>query len=207
MGFSLQPKHLSSLPIEDCTKRSEIMPKYALTIGEAFCWGCKTCEVACKQENKAADSVKLIAVWEDGPQIVAGKLDVNFRVAVCRHCDEPPCADVCPAEAIAKRPDGIVVLDPEACTGCGACLESCPYHAIAFDPQKGTAQKCNLCHHRVDRGLLPACADNVCPAHCILFGDVNEIDRRPMGVRTVASFQTNKQSFWHCGFELKSSKA
>ena len=34
---------------------------------EAFCWGCRTCEVACKQENKAADGVKLISVTEDGP--------------------------------------------------------------------------------------------------------------------------------------------
>jgi Fe-S-cluster-containing dehydrogenase component len=33
------------------------------------------------------------------------------------------------------------------------------------------ARKCNLCHHRVDRGLMPACADNVCLAHCIHFGD------------------------------------
>jgi Fe-S-cluster-containing dehydrogenase component len=170
------------------------MTTYKLTIEENFCWGCKTCEVACKQENQAADGVKLIAVWEDGPKIVDGKLDVTSRVSVCRHCDEPPCADVCPAEAITKRPDGIVVLDAEACTGCGACLEACPYQAIAFDQEKGIVQKCNLCHHRVDQGLLPACADNVCPAHCILFGDANEIDRRPMGVRIAASFQTNKQS-------------
>lgn len=157
--------------VEKHRTKSEIMAKYTLTIGEEFCWGCKTCEVACKQENQAADGVKLIAVWEDGPKIVDGKLDVTFRVAVCRHCDEPPCADVCPAEALLKRADGIVVLDAEVCTGCGACLEACPYQAIAFDEKEGIARKCNLCHHRVDKGLIPACADNVCPAHCIRFGD------------------------------------
>jgi Fe-S-cluster-containing dehydrogenase component len=156
---------------------------HALEISEAFCWGCKTCEVACKQENRAADGVKLISIREDGPKIVAGKLDFSFRVTVCRHCDEPPCIDVCPAEAVAKRPDGIVVLDSAACTGCGACLEACPYHAIAFDAEKGVAQKCNLCHHRVDKGLIPACADNVCPGHCIRFGDPQAIGQKPMGLR------------------------
>lgn len=166
------------------------MTMYALRIGEDFCWGCKTCEVACKQENQATDGVKLISVGEDGPKRVAGKLEFTFRVCVCRHCDDPPCAGACPADAIAKRPDGIVILDEEACTGCQACLDACPYGAIAFDPAKGIAQKCNLCHHRVDRGLIPACADNVCPGHCIHFGDADEVLRRPMGVRTVSPPRT-----------------
>jgi hypothetical protein len=29
----------------------------------------------------------------------------------------------------------------------------------------------------VDQGLLPACANNVCLAHCIYFGDPAEIER------------------------------
>ena len=159
------------------------MSTYDLRIGEEFCWGCQTCEVACKQENGTADGIKLISVWEDGPRIVAGKLDFIFRVSICRHCDEPPCADVCPAEAIFKRPDGIVVLETEACTGCRACLEACSYGVIAFDEEKGVAQKCNLCHHRVDAGLIPACADNVCPGHCIHFGGADEILLEPIGLR------------------------
>lgn len=145
-------------------------PDYELFIDEPFCWGCKTCEVACKQENGAADGVKLISVWEDGPRMAGGRPEFTFRVRVCRHCDDPPCAGVCPESAIKRRRDGIVVLDEEACTGCRACGDACPYEAIAFDPEKEIAQKCNLCFHRVDQGLIPACADNVCPGHCIHFG-------------------------------------
>jgi Fe-S-cluster-containing dehydrogenase component len=147
------------------------MRKYALLINNELCWGCKTCEVACKQENRTAEGVKLISVSEDGPHMIDGQLNFVYRVNLCRHCDDPPCADACPEEAITKRADGIVVMDDNLCTGCQACIEACPYDAIDFDHQKGIAQKCNLCHHRVDYGLIPACADNVCLAHCIYFGE------------------------------------
>ena len=150
------------------------MKPYALIIDHDACWGCKTCEVACKQENNTSDGVKLISVWEDGPHMKNGKLAVTFRVTVCQHCEEPPCVDACPEEAIYKRGDGIVVMDDQKCAGCELCIGACPYHAIAFDASKGVAQKCNLCHHRVDQGLLPACADNVCLAHCIHFGHPHE---------------------------------
>ncbi|MFO7600705.1 MAG: 4Fe-4S dicluster domain-containing protein [Candidatus Desulfacyla sp.] len=147
------------------------MKPYALIINHDLCWGCRTCEVACKQENGAPDGIRLIAVSQDGPRIVDGKLDVVFRAGVCRHCDDPACVDACPEEAITQREDGIVILDIEQCSGCGSCVEACPYDAIALDGVNDIARKCNLCHHRVDRGLVPACADNVCPAHCIYFGD------------------------------------
>ncbi|MBW2469344.1 MAG: 4Fe-4S binding protein [Deltaproteobacteria bacterium] len=145
----------------------------AIKIDHEACWGCKTCEVACKQENRATDGVKLIAVLEKGPEIVAGKLNFVFHVNVCRHCDEPPCVDACPESAISKRSDRIVIMDDDLCTGCQACIETCPYEAIDFDPHKGIAQKCNLCHHRIENGLIPACADNVCPAHCIHFSCID----------------------------------
>jgi len=154
------------------------MKAYALIIDHESCWGCKTCEVACKQENLAPTGIKLISVWEEGPKIVEGKPDFVFRVNVCRHCDEPECVEACPEEAIVKRDDGIVVLDQEKCVGCEHCVEACPYDAIAFDAKEGIAQKCNLCYHRVDQGLIPACADNVCLAHCIYFGDPKEIQEQ-----------------------------
>ena len=138
-----------------------------LEIIEEQCWGCQTCEAACKQENRAPDGVKLLRVREDGPRQVNGRWHFVFRADLCRHCEDPPCAGACAAGAIEKREDGIVILDQDRCSGCRSCIEACPYDAIAFDEAAHVALKCNLCHHRVDKGLLPACADNVCLAHCI----------------------------------------
>lgn len=145
------------------------MTDSSVIIDETECWGCKTCELACKQEMQPSDGVKLIVVTEDGPRREGDQTVFLYRVNMCQHCDDPPCAEVCPDEAISKRPDGIVVLNTEHCSGCQACLPTCPYDAIAFDDDRDIAQKCNLCHHRVDRGLIPACADNICLAHCIDF--------------------------------------
>jgi len=154
------------------------MKPYKLVIDHDLCWGCMTCEVACKQEFDLPEGIRLIRVWEQGPAMVDGRLDFSFRVNVCLHCDDPPCQDACPEEAIAKRQDGIVVLDEEVCTGCGTCIEACPHGAITLDPHREIALKCNLCHDRVDHGLYPACADNVCPAHCIYFGKPEDIERQ-----------------------------
>jgi len=143
------------------------MPKYALTIDRERCWGCRTCEVACKQEHHAPDGVRFIAIEEKGPGVVGDKLDFVFHVNVCRHCETPECVDACPEEAIDRRDDGIVVLNEKMCSGCRLCIDACPYDAVAFDSAKGVARKCNLCHERIEQGLYPACADNVCLAHCI----------------------------------------
>jgi Fe-S-cluster-containing dehydrogenase component len=119
--------------------------------------------------------MKFIHISEDGPRYVGEELDFVYRVNVCRHCDDPPCAEACPSDAIKKRDDGIVILDEDACVGCRNCLEMCPYAVIGFDEAGEKAFKCNMCRHRVEQGLIPACADNVCLAHCIYFGDADEI--------------------------------
>ena len=171
------------------------MERYALIIDHESCWGCRTCEVACKQENRAPDGIRLISVAEDGPKMVEDKMDLVFRVNVCRHCEEPECMEVCPEEAITRREDGLVILDRDMCVGCRLCLDACPYDAIAFDEDQNVAWKCNLCHHRVDHGLLPACADNICLGHCVHFGE-------PEGIREKIK---EKRAAWNSGNKYPSS--
>ena len=65
---------------------------------------------------------------------------------VCRNCEDAPCIDVCPVEAIRRETDSQwVILHEDACTGCGACVEVCPYHAIHIHPLSGVALKCDFC--------------------------------------------------------------
>jgi Fe-S-cluster-containing dehydrogenase component len=159
------------------------MKKYELRIDEAFCWGCRACEVACRQENHLPDGIRLIAATEEFSCKEDGTPNVVFRLKVCRHCDDPPCAAVCPVDAITQRKDGIVILDSAECTGCEACLEACPYGAIDFDAKNGVAGKCNLCYQRLDSGLLPACADNICLGHCIHLEDPHAVHKVLSGIR------------------------
>lgn len=164
------------------------MNKPALIVEEYACWGCRACETACKQEHNAVNAahpVQYLTVWGDGPRMIDGKLDFFWRVNVCRHCDDPACVRACEQGAIRKRADGIVILEEERCAGCRRCIEECPHRAISFDDERQSAIKCNLCHHRVDRGLYPACADNVCLGHCIYFGDPAEIEKRILEKRAL----------------------
>jgi len=72
------------------------------------------------------------------------------------------------------------------CITCGSCcIQACPYDAIAFDEKSGKTQKCNLCYQRVTNGLYPACADNICLAHCIYFGDPAEIEKKILEKRKI----------------------
>jgi Fe-S-cluster-containing dehydrogenase component len=51
---------------------------------------------------------------------------------------------------------------------------------VGVPDKKKVAAKCNLYHHRVGKGLYPACAYNICLAHCIYFGDPAEIEKQTL---------------------------
>ena len=157
------------------------MAQWGLLIDDEICFDCRACEVACMQENNLslAPWINVVAV---GPREVGGNLLVDYVPVTCQHCAKPPCADVCPTNAITKRSEGIVVIDESLCNGCMACLPACPFGVIRLNTEKDVVEKCNLCLNRIERGLKPACVQH-CQAGAILFGDVNEIAESMMKER------------------------
>lgn len=149
---------------------------YGMIINQERCIGCEACSVACQVENNSTEFwIKVETqggIEKDTPRGKYPNLTLNFLPKLCNHCSNPPCAEVCPVEALQKRDDGLVILDQKLCTGCKACIEACPYNAIAFNEENNLAEKCNLCVHRIDDGLQPFCVI-CCVGQAITFGDLN----------------------------------
>lgn len=56
----------------------------------------------------------------------------------CMHCDNPPCANVCPFAAHTKTDEGAVVINPDLCFGGAKCRDVCPWGI----PQQQAAWGC-----------------------------------------------------------------
>ena len=151
--------------------------RFALVIDQERCIGCEACTVACKIENKGTERwIRVITekvVQKDTPQGRFPDLKMSFLPRLCNHCDDPPCVDACPLEALTKREDGPVVLDDERCDGCRICMEACPFGAIFYNRESDKVEKCNLCVHRIDKGLEPFCVI-CCEGQAMFFGDLND---------------------------------
>lgn len=145
---------------------------YGFVIDNRKCIGCHACSTACKSENEVPLGVyrTWVKYVETGAYPDTRR---HFQVTRCNHCANPPCARICPTEAMYQRADGIVEFDNSVCIGCKACMQACPYDAIYIDPSSKTAAKCHYCAHRTDIGLEPACVV-VCPEHAIIAGDMND---------------------------------
>ena len=148
--------------------------KYGFVIDPRRCIDCRACLVACRAENSVPLNNTRIWVYDQGVQGQFPNLSQQFVPYNCMHCDEPPCVEACPSQATYKRKeDGIVVIDQQACIGCGLCLPACPYHVRYLNPDTGKADKCNACIQRVQQGEAPACVAT-CVGGSRLFGDLND---------------------------------
>jgi formate dehydrogenase iron-sulfur subunit len=92
----------------------------------------------------------------------------------CKHCFDAPCQLACPTGAIVHTEFSSVLVQPDICTGCGACVTSCPFGVVAESELDGHAHKCTLCYDRLVDGLAPACA-KACPTQSIRFGPLDEL--------------------------------
>ena len=150
---------------------------FALVIDGERCIGCEACTVACRMENDTAlfwIRVETLGSAHKGvPEGRFPALRMHFVPHLCRHCEDPACVGACPTEALYKRDDGPVVLNPAECNGCQACKGVCPYDALRFNPATAKMEKCSLCVHRIDQGLAPFCVV-CCEGQAMHFGDAND---------------------------------
>ncbi len=108
------------------------MTRYAMAVDLDRCQGCRACVEACKIENNTPSAVFWMHVFrfEQGEY---PETQISFLPRPCQHCDNPPCAKVCPVGARFKRDDGIVLTDYDRCIGCRYCEVACPYGVNFFN--------------------------------------------------------------------------
>jgi Fe-S-cluster-containing dehydrogenase component len=159
----------------------------AFCIDLTVCNGCYCCQIACKDEHVANDWTPYAKpqpetgqFWLGITELVRGqvpKVKVNYIPKLCHHCDAAPCMAHCKVDAIYKRDDGLVIIDPQKCTGCKLCPDSCPHNAIFFNNDLNIAQKCTGCAHLLDNDPdewpVPRCVD-ACPTEALKFGEEEE---------------------------------
>ena len=148
-----------------------IRKRYAMAVDTRRCVGCNACVLACKAENGVPDGALRSWITTETTGAYPSLL-MEIRSERCNQCSDSPCVRNCPTGASYVGDGGIVLVDRALCTGCKACIASCPYDARYVHPA-GYADKCTFCMHRVQRGELPACVAN-CPAKALVFGDAND---------------------------------
>ncbi len=173
--------------------------KLGLVIDMDTCVGCQACVTACKGWNDQGYGAPLsdqdpyganpsgtflnrVHSYQITPEDAA-PIIVNLPRS-CLHCEDAPCVTVCPTGASYKRAeDGIVLVNEDACIGCGLCAWACPYGAREMDADAGVMKKCTLCVDRIYNENLPeidrepACV-RACPTGARHFGDFADPDSK-----------------------------
>jgi len=152
----------------------------------AKCIGCKSCEVACftvhNRNNHVAATVGTVTV-PIIPRLYLIRSEHGTIPIQCRHCEDAPCANVCPVGAI-KQEGNAIIINEKTCIGCKTCLLACPFGAIDLLPQyddgkevlqinlkeeeeggltqkaRVIAYKCDLCEDIGEPACIKACPVN-----------------------------------------------
>ncbi len=123
------------------------MAKRLALLDKERCVGCQSCMFACAR-RPGVGGLGASSIWVRS----AGGIRKGFVVIVCRACSDPPCARVCPTDALPVRPGGGVRLKAEKCIGCHNCAEACPYGAVLWDGERDKPEICTYCGY--------------CPSYC-----------------------------------------
>jgi Fe-S-cluster-containing dehydrogenase component len=154
-----------------------------MVIDVTKCNGCYNCFIVCKDEYCGIDhkpySVGQPMTGQTWMRVVEKergqypKVKVDYIPSMCMQCEDPSCAVPAP-DAVYKRADGIVIIDPDKAAGNKDIVTHCPYRAVYWNDDKKVAQKCTFCAHLLDAGWKePRCVE-ACPTGTLVFGDLDD---------------------------------
>jgi formate dehydrogenase iron-sulfur subunit len=173
------------------------MTEKAILYDSTLCTACRACQVACKQwnGNEAVETANH-GSYENPPDLSpetwlkiefreverGGKVDWLFNRRACMHCTDAACVKVCPTGALGHHELGFVTYDKDLCSGCGYCVDFCPFHVPQSDRNLVTGMakmdKCTFCTtpglDRIATGYEPACVKS-CPTDALRYGDRDEL--------------------------------
>ena len=150
------------------------MTRYGMLINTKKCVGCYACRMACQMINKLEPEEAFISYKEieqgTYPSVYAETVPVQ-----CMHCEDAPCAAVCPTGAAYIGADGIVGVDEGRCIGCKYCMAACPYQVRVHNEKTGTVDKCRFCTVSAETSGTKMCS---CVEACLtgarIFGDLDD---------------------------------
>jgi Fe-S-cluster-containing dehydrogenase component len=149
------------------------MKKWHMIIDVERCEDCNSCFIACKDEHcdntfpgygmaQPRHGQRWINIFRK--ERGSGSLtDVFYLPVACMHCDDAPCIKGAKGNAVRKRQDGIVLIDPQKAEGQKELTAACPYGAIWWNEELNVPQKCTFCAHLIDdKWKAPRCVQ-ACP--------------------------------------------
>jgi Fe-S-cluster-containing dehydrogenase component len=162
------------------------MEKWYLVIDVEKCENCGNCFLSCKDEYVNNDWPGYSAPQPDHEHKwinIQGKergqypfIDVAYLPVPCMHCDNAPCIKAATGGAIYKRPDGIVIIDPDKAKGQKNVVAACPYGAIWWNEKLEIPQKCTLCAHLLDDGWAETRCVQSCPTGALSLHHVEDAE-------------------------------
>lgn len=152
------------------------------------CIGCQACVHACTEcDTHRGESMIHLEYVNRGDS-------VQTVPVVCMHCEQPTCAEVCPADAIKRTGDGVVQSARKPrCIACGNCVQACPFGVPEVYEDRQIMMKCDMCYDRTSIGLKPMCA-SVCPSQALAFGTREEIELTRPNSKAIDTFRFGNQT-------------
>jgi Fe-S-cluster-containing dehydrogenase component len=147
--------------------------KWNLIVDVDRCDNCRLCFLAVKDEYTGNDFPGVAAAqpsqghgWLDIRRKERGTYPIvqaRFLPVMCNHCDDAPCMKAATNGAVRKRPDGIVIIDPERSKGQRQIADACPYGAVSWNEEKDIPQAWPFDAHLLDEGWTRTRAEQACP--------------------------------------------